>query len=989
MPNTPGTPAFPGALNDAVSLLGSANRVETTITGSISAGATALTLASATGWPASGPITFGDTGEIAYYTSLIGTAMSEILRGQDSTSAASHSAGVTVSLNVIARHHSVLSSAIQAVEAKLGIGASTPAAGQFLRSSGTGVSGWATAAVTDLSTYSSVSGTGSTALKTTMTSLTTGDILSWSGSNWINSPATFGSLSAFNVRDYGAVGDGVADDLAAIEAADADAAVEGGVVFFPPGVYGITDKYEPSEGVTVRGSGPYSSFIKALTAFPGSTAAITVVVDNVTVGHLGFTANANVITGVLFEAANHGRVEHCFFPPGWRWAVFIGNVGVPSSFITVDDIRCTGSVVTGEILAIVDSSYVTIKNSYVKMTIGRPGIEVFSQTAGATHDCKILNNVWEGGTEGVSCNSDVGCVVHGNHFFGQSLNAIFVAEAVDDDDYETLSGTITGNVIDGGSLTDAGINIVGRSKNWTVAGNTIRNSTGKGIVVSGTENTITGNTVRDTVGRGIEVNSDYNQITGNVVTGGGTHGIVIAADHNNIVGNTCTGNVGQGLNFAVGASNNSYGGNILEGNTAGTVFDSGSANALNAIAISGGAGPSAHVALNGAQEGFVGIGTTSPTAALTVTAPSGFNTHWKDGTTTGFVFVSSGLEIGTSSNHNVSLDTNSISRLRVGAAGGVTIVGASGSLTVEGTTLTLGNAQLLTNQLTLAGTTILRGSATDGVATLFNAAASGWTRLNLGGVTNAFPSIGRSSTTIALQLADGSGTGCPFTAASGVLTGDFTAGGLLKAGSSATVLTSSTGSILSAALEGGSASPGNSRYYGTNSVGTKGFFPISPFTVKTLTADVMNSTVTAAKLTTLDTVVAPGTWKFEYLVRYQAAATTTGVKFSVNHTGTLTSFVANMRYVDVSATASTGAPSQAANASTAQVMGAYSARVKSALADMGPTLSVDSANSDMLLIIEGLMVVTVSGNIELYHASEVAAASTVKQNTALILTQVL
>lgn len=162
-------------------------------------------------------------------------------------------------------------------------------------------------------------------------------------------------------------------------------------------------------------------------------------------------------------------------------------------------------------------------------------------------------------------------------------------------------------------------------------------------------------------------------------------------------------------------------------------------------------------------------------------------------------------------------------------------------------------------------------------------------------------------------------------------------------------------------------------------------FPI----VAALTSDApANSTTTAAKITGLDTTLAAGTYQFQYFIRYQAGAATTGVKFSVNHTGTVTAFVYNMRYVDAAATASTGAPSQNANASTAQVMGAYSARAKSTAAGVGPTLSVDTLNADMLMVIEGLAVVTASGNLELYHASEVAAASTVKAGSSLVAVRV-
>lgn len=157
--------------------------------------------------------------------------------------------------------------------------------------------------------------------------------------------------------------------------------------------------------------------------------------------------------------------------------------------------------------------------------------------------------------------------------------------------------------------------------------------------------------------------------------------------------------------------------------------------------------------------------------------------------------------------------------------------------------------------------------------------------------------------------------------------------------------------------------------------------------VKALASDATaNATTTAAKITSLDQLAGVGTFVFQYFIRYVTSIISTGVKFSVNHTGTVTTFVDNMRYVDAAATASTGAPKQAQNASTAGVMGAYSARAKSTAADMGPTLSAD-AITDSLMIIEGLMIVTATGNIELYHASETAASTTVKAGTSLILTR--
>lgn len=153
--------------------------------------------------------------------------------------------------------------------------------------------------------------------------------------------------------------------------------------------------------------------------------------------------------------------------------------------------------------------------------------------------------------------------------------------------------------------------------------------------------------------------------------------------------------------------------------------------------------------------------------------------------------------------------------------------------------------------------------------------------------------------------------------------------------------------------------------------------------VATLAADVSNSTTTLAVIAGVNVTLEPGTYQYQYFVRYQSSIITTGVKFAVDHTGTVTSHMTQARYVDASATASTGAPTQNGPATaTAQVMGAYSSRADNTT--LGPTLSTDAANAEMLMIIEGHIIVTVSGQLQLFHASETAAATTVKAGTNLV-----
>lgn len=67
----------------------------------------------------------------------------------------------------------------------------------------------------------------------------------------------------FNVKDpaYGAVGDNVSNDAAAIGAAITAAATNGGIVFFPPGTYRCTTSLTLSPKVSMLGCGPNASII--------------------------------------------------------------------------------------------------------------------------------------------------------------------------------------------------------------------------------------------------------------------------------------------------------------------------------------------------------------------------------------------------------------------------------------------------------------------------------------------------------------------------------------------------------------------------------------------------------------------------------------------------------------------------------------------------------------------------------------------------------
>lgn len=148
-----------------------------------------------------------------------------------------------------------------------------------------------------------------------------------------------------------------------------------------------------------------------------------------------------------------------------------------------------------------------------------------------------------------------------------------------------------------------------------------------------------------------------------------------------------------------------------------------------------------------------------------------------------------------------------------------------------------------------------------------------------------------------------------------------------------------------------------------------------------------NSTTTGVKITSLDTAILVGTWMFEYFVRYQNGATTTGIQFGVNFTGTTTAFNVMTRHTS-SATNNVGTVVHGSSGGVVRLLGSMAARAESTTTpNLSGISAIDAANSDMLAVIEGLIIVSTTGNMELWHASSAATASTVKAGTSLRLTK--
>lgn len=167
-----------------------------------------------------------------------------------------------------------------------------------------------------------------------------------------------------------------------------------------------------------------------------------------------------------------------------------------------------------------------------------------------------------------------------------------------------------------------------------------------------------------------------------------------------------------------------------------------------------------------------------------------------------------------------------------------------------------------------------------------------------------------------------------------------------------------------------------------------GFFPLyapqSPMlrTVK-LGADQGNSTTTATEVTGLSTLTGVGTYDFRYRLITTTSVTTTTPKFSVNHDGTTTEFNYWIYSVSATITAADGLIDGDVSLTTGGLFNVNAARAKSTTA-LTAFVQHDTT-TQVMYVIEGICVVTVDGNIELWHGSETAALTTVKAGSSLVL----
>lgn len=284
----------------------------------------------------------------------------------------------------------------------------------------------------------------------------------------------------FNVKDYGAVGDGSTDDTTSIQDA-IDAAVDGGIVFVPPGTYMVDPavSLNLTTGITLMGAGRQS----ILKIKPESD-----VLDN-----LVKVENADRVILQDFTVNGNRANQDASDLVAVHYGVYVS---------TSDDCR--------------------IDNVYTHDTTG-VGIHVYNSIGTVVTNCESSGNRYHG----FECEQATSCIFSNNRGHHNTRHGIFISPG-------EVGGTgAVGNVIDSNSFDENG--------SYGIA----LGIDAQGISIGLTkENAITNNSVIRNAEYGISIfRVDDTTVTNNVVAYNGFFGIYLyRAERNQILGNRLRNN---------------------------------------------------------------------------------------------------------------------------------------------------------------------------------------------------------------------------------------------------------------------------------------------------------------------------------------------------------------------------------------------------------------------------------------------------------------
>ena len=346
-------------------------------------------------------------------------------------------------------------------------------------------------------------------------------------------------LSVHNVSFYGAVGDGVTDDTVAIQSAiDAANTASGGCVYFPAGLYQITDTLTVGNSTRLCGSSQRSQIrLEAgMTGYMVENKDASGGNNYIEICDLTFQgnrANAGNPSGIIFfDNVDKFSIHDCWLINAYNDSIYIDN----SFYGRIHNNYTEGAGADSYTIHNTFDLEVSDNISYSsgQRGTGGGGIVVIDSSGRIVIDGNICKNAGNANGNGIVVQASANCVITNNICSGNNVSGI-----------ETDTGdgrhNITGNQCVGN--TARGIYILNSGN--TVSNNivTLNGSHGISVLSPAERNILSGNTCGYNGYNGIELTGEGSIACNNVCTSNEYHGLEIdTADKSSVTGNICRNN---------------------------------------------------------------------------------------------------------------------------------------------------------------------------------------------------------------------------------------------------------------------------------------------------------------------------------------------------------------------------------------------------------------------------------------------------------------
>lgn len=381
---------------------------------------------------------------------------------------------------------------------------------------------------------------------------------------------------------FGATGDGVTDDYAAIHAAIGYLSGKGGTLHLPPGTYLMSSALRPVSNVSIKGSGRGVTFIKNIGNAPSPTNLGLIIYGELT-GDYTTAATYAIIAPVEGQASvtTITPADAGCFPVGsiiaisgelhgtnfWYpfWTTEVISVDATTGVITLaerlpfggasmtlvqrvlnrpHDIRVSDLTIIGEVNAAVGVSLTKdVMLDNIEVVYGAGGAAASSFFLTASRECTVQNSKFPGV---VDLLGDLNCSCLNNRVMGGSI---------------VLDGGAQGCLVSGNDINESATNgapassifVVSKARRNLIIGNRIRNipSGRVGIAITGDGENEGGNVVMGNVLSGVD--------------GAATDGIAISGSDKNVI----VGNVLSNLHIGIDVEHNSVGQELAANSMAG------------------------------------------------------------------------------------------------------------------------------------------------------------------------------------------------------------------------------------------------------------------------------------------------------------------------------------------------------------------------------------------------------------------------------------